>query len=223
MGVYDETVLLDGTVFLQEKDGFRFGVDIVLLADFIREFAKEEEDNLEIGTGNGILPVLLQKRNFSSRSYVALDILKSNIELAKKNFALHKTEVEAHCCDVKEWTQKNYYSQIFVNPPYMKLDGKLLNENYVKAIARHEISLDLETLFQTAKKLLKPIGQLYLVHRSQRLQEILTLAEKYSFSISRMAFVYHGELRESKLVLLELYKGKKGNCHILEPRYMDCK
>lgn len=223
MKAYDETVLMDGTVFLQEKEGFRFGVDVLLLADFIRDFAKRDANNLEIGTGNGILPILLEKRNFASKSYLAMDILASNIELAKKNLELYSGKVELVCCDVKEWARKNYYTQIFVNPPYMKVDGKIQNETYEKAVARHELTLNLEEVFRVAKSLLAPIGHLYMVHRSHRLQEILVLAESYAFSVSRIRFVYHREGRDSNLVLVECYKGKQGKCQILEPKYIESK
>lgn len=84
MEIYDEVFFENGLGFYQEKEGFRFGNDIVLLAEFITEFAKPQQKNLEIGTGNGILPVLLSQKGFLSKEYFAVDILESNIVLAQK-------------------------------------------------------------------------------------------------------------------------------------------
>lgn len=216
----DVCILEGGARFFQEKEGFRFGSDIVLLADFICEFAKEGQTNLEIGTGNGILPVLLQQKHFTWKDYLALDILQSNIDLAKKNWEENHVELRSLCVDVKDFPERNRYSQIFVNPPYMSLDGKLQNQNSEKTVARHEIALSLEELIQTVKKILAPIGVLYMVHRSQRLQEILELFSKYGLSVSKIRFVYHENGTMSNLVLLEVYKGKKAQCQILKPKYI---
>lgn len=220
MSKEDVCMLCEGSFFFQEKEGFRFGTDIVLLADFIQDFAKEGQKNLEIGTGNGILPILLQQRGFVSKEYLAVDILASNIALAKKNWLENRLEIHSLCIDIKEFSRRNEYAQIFVNPPYMKVDGKLKNQNFEKAMARHEIALTLEELIQSIKKILQPVGAVYMVYRTHRLQELLHLFSKYGFSVATLQFVYHEKKKSSNLVLLEAYKGKKQKCEVLPPKYI---
>lgn len=159
MAEEDVCILEGGSRFFQEKEGFRFGHDAILLANFICEFAKENQKNLEIGTGNGILPVLLHTKKFLSKDYLALDIFESNILLAKKNWEENQVEIRSLCIDVKNFSEKNQYTQIFVNPPYMKVDGKLQSRNTEKAVARHEISLTLEELIQSARKFVHGVSK----------------------------------------------------------------
>lgn len=220
MGEEDVCILEGGSRFFQEKEGFRFGHDAILLANFICEFAKENQKNLEIGTGNGILPVLLHAKKFSSKDYLALDIFESNILLAKKNWKENQVDIRSLCIDVKNFSEKNQYTQIFVNPPYMKVDGKLQSRNTEKAVARHEISLTLEELIESTRKILAPIGSLYMVYRSHRLQEVLELLSKYGFCVSKLRFVYHENGKMSNLLLLEAYKGRKIPCQILKAEYI---
>lgn len=217
----DVCILEGGSHFFQEREGFRFGNDAILLANFICDFAKENQKNLEIGTGNGILPVLLHTKNFLSKDYLALDILESNIILAKKNWKENQVELRSLCIDVKKFTEKNQYTQIFVNPPYMKVDGKLQNINTNKTLARHEVALTLEELIQGVKKILTPIGSLYMVYRSHRLQELLELLSKYDFCVSKLRFVYHKKGNMSNLFLLEAHKGRKKPCQILKAEYIE--
>lgn len=216
----DICLLGEEASLIQETEGFRFGTDIVLLSEFICEFAKSNQKNLEIGTGNGVLPVLLAQKHFQSRDYLAVDILESNIALAQRNWERNHISPRSLCMDIREFQEKNQYSQIFVNPPYMRVDGKLQNLCWEKAIARHEISLSLEELVQSVKKILSPIGSLYMVHRSHRLQELLELFSKYQLSVSKIRFVYHENGMISNLVLLEVYKGRKAQCQILKPMYI---
>ncbi|SRR3712207_5709792 len=219
-GSYDKVSLGENRDFYQEKEGFRFGHDVVLLADFIVEFAKIQQKNLEIGTGNGILPVLLTQKGFASKEYCAVDILESNIRLAEKNAKENGVSARFICEDIRHFSEKNLYHQIFANPPYMKQDGKIQNLNKNKAIARHEIHLSLEEFVSSVKKLLAPIGVLYMVYRSQRLQELFENFSKYQLYVSKIQFVYHQNGKVSNLVLLEVYKGKKGKCEILKAKYI---
>ena len=220
MKAYDEIFLEEGAGFYQEKEGFRFGHDAILLADFIVEFAKMQQKNLEIGTGNGILPVLLSQKGFISKEYCAVDILESNIVLAKKNAEKNGVSACFLCQDIRNFSEKNVYAQIFANPPYMKQDGKLQNMNLNKAIARHEICLTLEEFISSVKKILAPVGTLYMVYRSHRLQELFENFTKYQLHVSKIQSVYHQNGTVSNLVLLEVYKGKRGSCKILAPKYI---
>lgn len=220
MESYDEVFLEHGASFYQEKEGFRFGNDIVLLAEFITEFAKPQQKNLEIGTGNGILPILLSQQGFLSKEYCAVDILGSNIVLAQKNAEKNGIYAQFLCQDIRSFSEKNSYRQIFANPPYMKQDGKLQNDNKKKAIARHEICLSLEEFILSVKKILAPIGALYMVYRSHRLQELLEMCSRYQLYASKIQFVYHENGQVSNLVLLEVYKGKQIKCEILKAKYI---
>ena len=107
------------------------------------------------------------------------------------------------------------------NPPYMVLDGKKISENENKKISRHEITLNLEDLIKNAKRLLKPQGEFFMVHRSFRLPEIIMELEKNKFSLKKIQFVYFNREKNSNLVLVQASKGKKNKLEIISPLFLE--
>ena len=196
---------------IQKNDGYKYGEDTILLFKLFQEsLNKKNIKLLDIGTGNGILPILLSDNEFLSE-LIGIDIQRENIERAIKALELNKIKknVIFECMDIKEYKNSNYFDVIISNPPYMEENGKKINENEHKAISRHEIKLTLSEFISNAKRLLKPIGSLYFIHRTHRLVEIVKSLDKNNFSIKKMIFIYSTKNNKSSMVFIEAIKGKK--------------
>ena len=196
---------------IQKNDGYKYGEDTILLFKLFQEsLNKKNIILLDIGTGNGILPILLSDNEFLSE-LIGIDIQRENIERAIKALELNKIRknIIFECMDIKEYKNSNYFDVIISNPPYMEENGKKINENEHKAISRHEIKLTLSEFISNAKRLLKPIGSLYFIHRTHRLVEIVKSLDKNNFSIKKIIFIYSTKNNKSSMVFIEAIKGKK--------------
>lgn len=216
----DITLLEEGRKLIQKKDGFRFSVDAVILSDFFQP--SKQGKILDIGTGNGIIPVLLSAKG-KGEDITGIDIQEENCQLAERNVKLNSLEeqVEIVYGDVKEYSKGNSFDYIISNPPYMEIDGKKQNALSCKSIARHEVMLNLQELVQSAKRLLKPVGSFTLVHRSYRFTHISRILEDCGFSLKRVRFVYFSKENNSNLVLIEAFKGKKCKLEIEPPLFLE--
>ena len=196
---------------IQKNDGYKYGEDTIILFKLFQEsLNKKNIKLLDIGTGNGILPILLSDNEFLSES-IGIDIQRENIERAIKALELNKIRknIIFERMDIKEYKSSNYFDVIISNPPYMEENGKKINENEHKAISRHEIKLTLSEFISNAKRLLKPIGSLYFIHRTHRLVEIVKSLDKNNFSIKKIIFIYSTKNNKSSMVFIEAIKGKK--------------
>ena len=196
---------------IQKVGGYKYGEDTILLFKlFQASLNKKNIKLLDIGTGNGILPILLSDNEFLSE-LIGIDIQKENIERANKALKLNRIEknIQFECIDIREYKKSNYFDIIISNPPYMDDNGKKINENEHKAISRHEIKLSLNELISNAKRLLKPIGLLYFIHRTHRLVEIIKALDKNNFSVKKIIFIYSARNNKSTMVFVEAIKGKK--------------
>ena len=196
---------------IQKNDGYKYGEDTIVLFKLFQEsLNKKNIILLDIGTGNGILPILLSDNEFLSE-IIGIDIQRENIERAIKALELNKIRknIIFECMDIKEYKNSNYFDVIISNPPYMEENGKKINENEHKAISRHEIKLTLSEFISNAKRLLKPIGSLYFIHRTHRLVEIVKSLDKNNFSIKKIIFIYSTKNNKSSMVFIEAIKGKK--------------
>ena len=196
---------------IQKVGGYKYGEDTILLFKLLQaSLNKKNIKLLDIGTGNGILPILLSDNKFLSE-LVGIDIQKENIDRANEALQLNKIEknILFECMDIREYKKSNYFDIIISNPPYMNDNGKKINENEHKAISRHEIKLSLNELISNAKRLLKPIGLLYFIHRTHRLVEIIKTLDKNNFSIKKIIFIYSAQNNKSTMMFVEAVKGKK--------------
>ena len=216
----DITTLNNGYKLIQKKDGFRFSVDAVILSDFFSPTRKGKI--LDIGCGNGIIPILLYSKG-KGEEITGVEIQEENCELALKNVKLNNLEdyIKIENSDVKEYPKGNTFDYIISNPPYMEVDGKKQNILSCKSIARHELTLNLYDLIRNAKRLLKPVGSITLVHRSYRFTDISRILEDCGFSLKRVRFVYYSKDRNSNLVLVEAFKGKKCKLEIEPPLFLE--
>ena len=216
----DITTLNNGYKLIQKKDGFRFSVDAVILSDFFSPTKKGKI--LDIGCGNGIIPILLYSKG-KGEDITGVEIQEENCELALKNVKLNNLEdyIKIENDDVKEYPKGNTFDYIISNPPYMEVDGKKQNILSCKSIARHELTLNLYDLIRNAKRLLKPVGSITLIHRSYRFTDISRILEDCGFSLKRVRFVYYSKDRNSNLVLVEAFKGKKCKLEIEPPLFLE--
>ena len=201
---------------LQDDTFYHFNSDTTLLGEFIQ--LKHKDRVLDIGCNTGAL--LLYASRFQPSLLCGIDLFEEVIELAKKNMELNGVEAELHVCDVKEF-EHDLFDVIISNPPYFNTkEESLKNENPYLEAARHETYLSLDTLFSNVNRLLKDQGTFYMVHRPQRLLEILLKAHTFGLSIQELQIVYKKVDSKPRSVLLKFKKSINTELKILEPLYI---
>ena len=221
--VYDyekvEDLGLKGYKIIQNKDGFCFGSDAVLLARFIK--LKKGARVLDMCTGTGIIPVLLW--GICELSGIdAVEIVPEVSDMAKRTMELNSLQdkIRVHNEDLKNCKKlfgAHSFDAVTCNPPYMNEGGGLVNPKDKLAIARHEICCSLDDVVRCAKEVLKPCGKLFMVHRADRLCDVITTFRKYKIEPKRMRLVYPFVDKEPNMVLIEGYKGGKSRLTIEKP------
>ena len=193
---------------IQRKDMFNFSLDTVLLANFCT-ITKDVKKIVDFGTNNAAIPLILSRR--TNKPIIGVEIQKEAVELAKKNITLNSldNQIKIVHSDIKEFVNDSIKVGLVVcNPPFFKVDeDSNLNDNEFLTIARH----NLEEIIKSAAKILDNRGKFAMVHRPQRMIEILNLMQKYDIEPKRIKFVYPKYNKESHILLVEgIYKGKKG-------------
>ena len=209
----------NGYRIIQDPEKFCFGMDAVLLSGFAD--AQEGGRVLDLGTGTGIIPILMAAKT-SARELIGLEIQETSAEMANRSVILNdlETRVKIVQGDIKEADQifeAASFDVVTSNPPYMKGSHGLQNPDAPKAIARHEIMCDLEDVIRTAARLLKSGGKFYMVHRPFRLTEILVLMHQYKVEPKRMRLVYPFVDKEPSMVLIEGARGGKSRITVESP------
>lgn len=209
----------NGYRIIQDPGRFCFGMDAVLLSGFAR--AKEGDRVLDLGTGTGIIPILMEAKTNASR-FFALEIQEESADMARRSVALNGLEkkIQVVTGDIKEaekYFNASSFDVITCNPPYMIGKHGLVNPDAPKAIARHEILCTLEDVIRQAAFLLKPGGSFYLVHRPFRLAEILSLLVAAKLEPKRMRLVYPYVDKEPNMVLLQAVRGGKSRMTVEKP------
>lgn len=197
---------------IQNKNGFCFGMDAVLLSDFAKNI-KRNATVLDLGTGTGIIPILLCGKT-ELKKVIGVEIQEEVAKMAKKSILLNGLEgrFEILNCNIKELNKiykKQTFDVIVTNPPYKKQNSGIVNENEKKVISRHEITANLEDFIKIAKDLLKDKGELYMVHRPERLVDILELMRKYKIEPKVLKMVCPNKNKEPNLVLIKGVKNAK--------------
>lgn len=199
----------NGYRIIQKENGFCFGMDAVLLSGFAE--VKPGENALDLGTGTGIIPILLEAKT-SGRHFTGLEIQHEMAEMAARSVVLNGLEekIDIREGDIKEAGRifgKASFDVITTNPPYMNDSHGLKNPNLPKAIARHEVLCTLEDVVREGASLLRSGGRMYMVHRPRRLIEILNTMTRHRLEPKRMKFVHPFADREANMVLIEAVRG----------------
>lgn len=197
---------------IQRKDMFNFSLDTVLLANFCT-INKDLSTIVDFGTNNAAIPLLLSRR--TDKKIIGIEIQQEAVELANKNVDLNELteQIEIVHNDIKEYVKDAKKVKLVVcNPPFFKVGEKSnLNENRYLQIARHEIMIDLEEIVRSAAMILDNKGRFAMVHRPDRMIEIINMMQKYDIEPKRIRFVYPKVGKESHIFLIEgMYKGNKG-------------
>lgn len=204
---------------IQNPQGFCFGMDAVLLSGFVEVYKGEQV--LDLGTGTGIIPILLEAKT-EGKHFIGLEIQEYSADMAKRSVLLNdlQEKVEIVCGDIKTVSKrfgKSVFDVVTTNPPYMNEAHGLKNPNTAKAIARHEILCTLEDIVREAAAVLKPGGRFYMVHRPRRLIEIIRILSAYQLEVKRMKPVYPSIEKEANMVLLEAVRGGRPLMRMEEP------
>ena len=209
----------NGYRIIQDTGRFCFGMDAVLLSGFAR--VKDGARVLDLGTGTGIIPILLEAKTGASH-LTGLEIQDDSADMARRSVHLNGLDekIDIVTGDIKEagsLFDAASFDVVTCNPPYMTDKHGLTNPNDAKAIARHEILCTLEDVIAQTAKLLKPGGNFYMVHRPFRLAEIMVLLHTYKLEPKRMQLVYPYVDKEPNMVLIEANRGGKPRLTVERP------
>lgn len=209
-----------GLKIIQNEKGFCFGVDSVLLSDFARKI-KDNSIVADIGTGTGIISILLCKKTNLKKIY-GIEIQEEVAEMAKRSSQLNHLEdkfeiINTNIKDVFEHLGKFSCDAIVTNPPYKKVNTGLQNLEKKQLISRHEVECTLEDIIENSSKLLKDLGEFYMVHRPERLVDIMCLLRKYKLEPKNIRFVHSKAEEKPTLILIKAVKYAKEFLKIENP------
>ena len=205
---------------IQNEKEFCFGIDSVLLSDFAKEI-KQGSTIIDLGTGTGILPILLSGKTNNTKIF-GIEIQEKMAEMASRSVKLNKLEdrIKIINDDIKKINNlfsKETFDAVVTNPPYKENNTGLKNDYEGKIIARHEIKCNLEDIISASKNLLKDKGTLYMVHRPERIVDICELLRKYKIEPKNIRFVYPKEGKKANLILIKAVKNAKKFLKIEKP------
>ena len=211
-----------GYKIVQKSDYFKFSLDSMLLANFVN-INMSDSKLLDFCTGNCPIPIILSN---SIKNIVAFEVQKEIYELGDESLKLNNiNNVKLINDDIKNignYYEEGYFDIITCNPPYFKvIDSSRINDNSVKAIARHEILIKLEDIVYLAYKFLRDKGKLYIVYRPDRLMELLKLFDKYKFGVKKLQCCYNNSDSLSSMILIEAMKNGHDDLKILAPLYTE--
>lgn len=218
--VINDLVGYNDLKIVQNSNFFNFSLESVLLPRFC-EVKKSGMKIIDFCTGNAPIPLILS--TLTDSDIIGVEVQKEIYDLAKMSVSINNLENRIHIInmDVKDLIKEfntDSFDLITCNPPYFKYDkSSNTNNNNVKSIARHEILINLEDIIKISRKFLKNNGSLVLVHRTDRLSEIVSLLEKNNLQPKRMRFIYPKENEDSNLVLIDARKNGNVGLKVLPP------
>ena len=212
-----------GLKIIQDINGFCFGIDSILLSDFSKNIKKGAKV-LDLGTGTGIIATLLCGKTELSE-IIGVEVQKEVCEMASRSIKLNKLEdkfklINDNILNLNKYLNKNSFDAIVTNPPYKKKETGVENRDIKKLISRHEIEASLEDFIKISKDMLKDKGEIYIVHRPERLVDLLFLMRKYRLEPKKIKFVYSNINKSPKLVLIQGVKNAKPFLKVEENLYI---
>ncbi len=204
---------------IQDPERFCFGMDAVLLSGFAK--AKEGDRVIDLGTGTGIIPILMEAKTGAS-DLIGLEIQPESADMAQRSVELNHLESKIRIVtgDIKKASSlfgAATFDVVTSNPPYMTEHHGITNEKSPKAIARHELLCTLEDVISQAARLLRPGGSFYMVHRPFRLVDIMVLMREYHLEPKRMKLVYPYIDKDPNMVLIEGLRGGRPRMTVEKP------
>ena len=209
----------NGYKIIQNRERFCFGMDAVLLTGFAK--VGKGERALDLGTGTGIIPILLEAKT-EGQDFEALEIQPESAEMARRSVMLNNLQdrIKIVDGDIKEASKifgAASFNVVTTNPPYMTENHGVKNPDEPKAIARHELLCSLDDVIREASRCLKSKGKMYMVHRPNRLVDIFDTMRKYHLEPKRMRLVYPYVNKAANMVLIEAVKGGNSQLIVEEP------
>ncbi len=201
-----------GLKIIQNKSGFCFGIDSVLLSDFAKNI-RNNAKVIDLGTGTGIINLLLSGKT-KALEFVGVEIQEEVAEMAERSVELNNLEgkikiLNENILNLKEVYKPKSFDAVVTNPPYKKINTGLTNEDNKKLISRHEITASLKDFIQISAYLLKDYGEFYMVHRPDRLVDIFQLMREEKIEPKLIKFVYPKANKKTNLVLIKGVKNGK--------------
>ncbi len=207
---------------IQDDEMFSFSLDSMLLANFID--CKGAKKIIDLGTGNAPIPLFLTLK--TSAHIIGVEIQEKVYDLAKRSVELNNftNQIEIlnrNYIGIYKELGANKFDIVCSNPPYFKVtDKSIINKNDYLTIARHEVKASIKDVITEANKLLIDGGKLYIVHRIERLPEIIRLMEDGNFGIRKIQIIYPKVGKEAMMFLMESRKNKKTDLKIINPLYV---
>lgn len=208
---------------VQNTKWFNFSLDSVLLCNFVT-LNKNTKNIIDFCTGNAPIPLILSQK--TSSKIIGVELQKEIYDLAKKSVEINnlQDQIELKNMDIKDLVNKyetDTFDLITCNPPYFKVkESSNLNDNDIKTVARHEVNINIDEILSLSRKLLKNNGTIALVHRPERLVEIIEKMKKNNIEPKKIQFVYPKMNSESNILLIEGTKNGNPGLKILPPLYV---
>ena len=208
---------LNGKKIIQNTDYFCFGIDSVLLANFVSSNSSKNVV-VDLCSGTGVISVILTQKKKLHKIY-AVELQDEMYNLLKRNIKLNNLKdcIYPFKANIKDYYLDKKVDIVVCNPPYKEIGTGIKNENTVKYIARHEKECTLEDVFKCSSKILKQKGKLYLVHKPQRLVDLISLARKYNLEAKNIRFVYPKFNSSASIVLVEYVFCGGNEINVLPP------
>ena len=217
-----DDLLLDDLKLIQDPNQFCFSLDAVLLADFAEP--KKSDKVLDLGTGTGIIPHLIQAK-YSLKEVYGIDIQSQMVDMARRsaqynNLAEKLNFIELDLRNALEFFGTESFDYIISNPPYLKKGSGKVNPKESIAIARHELKCNLEDIVQTSNQLVKYGGKVAYIYRAKRLAELIATMEEYNLTCKRMRMIHSTVNDPANLVLIEGKKGGGASLEVAPPLFV---
>lgn len=214
-----------GLKIIQNTKGFCFGIDSVILSDFAKNIKKGSKV-VDLGTGTGIIGLLLCKKT-ELKEIVGVEIQKEVAEMANRSIKLNKLEDKFKILNTDinkifedKLLEKNKFDVVVMNPPYKEKGTGKINEVDSKIISRHEVKATLSDFIKVASNLLKDKGEIYIIHKPERMPDIIQKMRENKIEPKEIKTVYSNKKTEASLILIKGIKGANKFFKILEPLYI---
>jgi tRNA1Val (adenine37-N6)-methyltransferase len=211
-----------GIRLIQRPDDFCFGIDAVLLADFVKTRSKAQV--IDLGTGTGVIPLIVSHKT-DTKKIVGVEIQPEIAALAARNVLLNDLShrisiIQADVADIIPLVGKCSFDTVISNPPYMGKHAGVKNQGESRRISRHETTADLDTFIRIASELLRDKGDFFLVHRPARLVDIIASSRKHGLEPKKIRFVHPNKNSKANILLLQCVKNGKPELRFEAPLYV---